>query len=86
MVSACDSAKLGLCLMILSPLVLSMRRKKKKDVCLSSDLRRDRTCNLLISTNRSQAPCHWASRPVVVGVGVDDSNLNLTFMYATFDT
>ena len=27
----------------------------------SSDLRRDRTCNLLI---RSQAPCHWASRPV----------------------
>ena len=60
--------------------------KKKKDVCLSSDLRRDRTCNLLISTNRSQAPCHWASRPVVVGVGVDDSNLNLTFMYATFDT
>jgi hypothetical protein len=23
--------------------------------------RRDRTCNLLI---RSQAPCHWASRPV----------------------
>ena len=25
-----------------------------------SDLRRDRTCNLLI---RSQAPCHWASRP-----------------------
>ncbi|KUM58548.1 hypothetical protein ACN42_g8604 [Penicillium freii] len=25
------------------------------------DRRRDRTCNLLI---RSQAPCHWASRPV----------------------
>ena len=24
------------------------------------DRRRDRTCNLLI---RSQAPCHWASRP-----------------------
>ena len=60
--------------------------KKKKDVCLSSDLRRDRTCNLLISTNRSQAPCHWASRPVVVGVVVDDSNLNLTFMYAAFYT
>ena len=28
---------------------------------LQNDLRRDRTCNLLI---RSQAPCHWASRPV----------------------
>ena len=27
------------------------------------DRRRDRTCNLLI---RSQAPCHWASRPVIV--------------------
>ena len=26
------------------------------------DRRRDRTCNLLI---RSQAPCHWASRPVL---------------------
>ena len=25
------------------------------------DRRRDRTCNLLI---RSQAPCHWASRPI----------------------
>ena len=32
-------------------------RKSKKIV----DRRRDRTCNLLI---RSQAPCHWASRPV----------------------
>ena len=29
--------------------------KKEKN-----DRRRDRTCNLLI---RSQAPCHWASRP-----------------------
>ena len=28
-----------------------------------NDRRRDRTCNLLI---RSQAPCHWASRPAVV--------------------
>ena len=31
--------------------------KKRKRI----DRRRDRTCNLLI---RSQAPCHWASRPV----------------------
>ena len=30
-----------------------------------SDRRRGRTCNLLI---RSQAPCHWASRPTVVGL------------------
>ncbi|KAJ9488057.1 hypothetical protein VN97_g5237 [Penicillium thymicola] len=35
---------------------MSHRLRKKK----SSDRRRDRTCNLLI---RSQAPCHWASRP-----------------------
>jgi hypothetical protein len=31
------------------------------------DRRRDRTCNLLI---RSQAPCHWASRPVIYGMVV----------------
>jgi hypothetical protein len=30
---------------------------------IQCDLRRDRTCNLLI---RSQAPCHWASRPLFV--------------------
>jgi hypothetical protein len=30
---------------------------------LEVDRRRDRTCNLLI---RSQAPCHWASRPMIV--------------------
>ncbi|KUM59565.1 hypothetical protein ACN42_g7581 [Penicillium freii] len=29
------------------------------------DRRRDRTCNLLI---RSQAPCHWASRPGYYGL------------------
>ena len=34
-----------------------------EDDCKQIDLRRDRTCNLLI---RSQAPCHWASRPVVI--------------------
>ena len=33
---------------------------RSEDLEQESDLRRDRTCNLLI---RSQAPCHWASRP-----------------------
>jgi hypothetical protein len=37
------------------------------------DRRRDRTCNLLI---RSQAPCHWASRPVV-----DERGRKLGYMY-----
>ncbi|KAJ9490304.1 hypothetical protein VN97_g2968 [Penicillium thymicola] len=32
----------------------------KRDGKKRIDRRRDRTCNLLI---RSQAPCHWASRP-----------------------
>ncbi|KAJ5394981.1 uncharacterized protein N7487_009284 [Penicillium crustosum] len=35
----------------------------------SSDRRRDRTCNLLI---RSQAPCHWASRPCCYGTWTPD--------------
>ena len=36
--------------------------KEKKQNKKRIDLRRTRTCNLLI---RSQAPYHWASRPVV---------------------
>jgi hypothetical protein len=38
------------------------------------DRRRDRTCNLLI---RSQAPCHWASRPVVHDIIFDVPRLYL---------
>lgn len=38
--------------------LLSVGKQKAKTKKV--DLRRDRTCNLLI---RSQAPCHWASRP-----------------------
>ena len=41
-------------------LVLDFREAKTKRI----DRRRDRTCNLLI---RSQAPCHWASRPGCYG-------------------
>ncbi|KAJ5955127.1 hypothetical protein N7501_009406, partial [Penicillium viridicatum] len=36
-------------------------RQKESQESKKIDRRRDRTCNLLI---RSQAPCHWASRPV----------------------
>ena len=38
----------------------------------SVDLSRDRTCNLLI---RSQAPCHWAIRPFLVGESLSDLDL-----------
>ncbi|KAJ5409277.1 uncharacterized protein N7487_003636 [Penicillium crustosum] len=38
-----------------APIIVHGLQKGKK-----IDRRRDRTCNLLI---RSQAPCHWASRP-----------------------
>ena len=41
-------------------LVLDFREAETKRI----DRRRDRTCNLLI---RSQAPCHWASRPGCYG-------------------
>jgi hypothetical protein len=42
----------------------SLQKQKDDDLLLKDtvvDRRRDRTCNLLI---RSQAPCHWASRPI----------------------
>ncbi|KAJ5394405.1 uncharacterized protein N7487_012046 [Penicillium crustosum] len=40
-----------------SPTIEQKESQESKKI----DRRRDRTCNLLI---RSQAPCHWASRPV----------------------
>jgi hypothetical protein len=38
-----------------------VRWLQKDFISQKIDRRRDRTCNLLI---RSQAPCHWASRPI----------------------
>jgi hypothetical protein len=42
---------------------------QKKNNHSQSDHGRDRTCNLLIPivaiANRSQAPCHWATRPTL---------------------
>ncbi|KOS40014.1 hypothetical protein ACN38_g9124 [Penicillium nordicum] len=38
-------------------------KQKESQKGKNIDRRRDRTCNLLI---RSQAPCHWASRPVKI--------------------
>jgi hypothetical protein len=40
-----------------------MRGEGQKNIFNHFERRRDRTCNLLI---RSQAPCHWASRPIWV--------------------
>jgi hypothetical protein len=41
----------------------------KEEQHSQSDHGRDRTCNLLIPivavANRSQAPCHWATRPTL---------------------
>jgi hypothetical protein len=58
----------------------SKKCKKKNDF----DLTRGRTWNLLMSDqsysmNRSQAPCHWAIRPVVILL-MDDENFIMNIL------
>ena len=46
-----------------------LQKMNRSEELMIVDRRRDRTCNLLI---RSQAPCHWASRPIwCVPFGLD---------------
>ena len=57
-----DSGRLGLCPVEPNKNLIWRTRTEYSEATEAKkfDRRRDRTCNLLI---RSQAPCHWASRP-----------------------